>query len=165
VTWSLEGATSAATTLSADGLLTVGLDEAINSVLTVTATSVYDPTKSDSAAVTVVPGTVISLTKAKATPASIIAGGTFTLNVDVRAESEHTTAPTATREIVVTFAGTTQVVPLIDGAAVVMLPTTGLAVGYYVVEVKYLGDRVYAPSQDSKTLTVRAAPGGGPVAV
>jgi chitodextrinase len=52
--WSLAGATSSGTTLSSDGLLTVASDEAATS-LTVTATSTYDPTKSASAVVTLVP--------------------------------------------------------------------------------------------------------------
>ena len=55
VTWTLAGATSAGTRVTADGLLTVGLDEAIGAVLTVTATSVHDPTVSRSAAVSDIP--------------------------------------------------------------------------------------------------------------
>jgi hypothetical protein len=51
VTWSVSGAVTG-TAVSADGLLTVGTGETATS-LTVTATSVADPTKSDSATVTV----------------------------------------------------------------------------------------------------------------
>jgi hypothetical protein len=91
------------------------------------------------------PGTAAVVVKAKATPASIVGGGTFTLNVGVRAESQHQTAPTVTGEIAVTFGGTTQVVPLTDGAAVVMLPTAGLTAGEYTVHVAYSGDPTYAP--------------------
>jgi hypothetical protein len=83
--------------------------------------------------------------KAKTTPASIIAGGTFTLNVDVRAESRHQTAASVTGEVAVSFGGTTQVVPLSGGAAVITLPTAGLAAGVYTVHVAYSGDATYAP--------------------
>ena len=53
VTWSVEGATSANTTISSSGDLTVGDDETATT-LTVRATSVADPTKSGTATVTVV---------------------------------------------------------------------------------------------------------------
>ena len=156
VTWSVEGATSAGTTISADGLLSVAADETASSI-TVVATSVVDPTKAGSATVTLTPpGTASVVVKAKATPASIIGGGTFALNVDVRAESEHKTAPTVTGEIAVTFGGTTQVVPLTDGAAVVSLPTAGLSAGVYTVHVAYSGDPTYAPyAANHQDLTVR----------
>jgi hypothetical protein len=118
---------------------------------------VVDPTKSGSAQVTLTtPGTRAVVVKAKATPASIIGGGTFTLNVDVRSESRHKTAPTVTGEIAVTFGGTTQVVPLTGGSAVVMLPTAGLSTGVYTVHVAYSGDPTYAPyAADHQDLTVR----------
>lgn len=156
VTWSVEGATSAGTTISADGLFSVAADETASS-LTVVATSVVDPTKVGSAAVTLTPpGTAAVVVKAKATPASIVGGGTFTLNVDVRAQSQHTTAPTVTGEIAVTFGGTTQVVPLTGGAAVITLPTAGLSAGVYTVQVAYSGDPTYAPSAaDHQQLRVR----------
>jgi hypothetical protein len=83
--------------------------------------------------------------KAKATPASVLSGGTFTLKVDVKARSQHWKAPKATGEIAVTFGGTTRVVPLTGGAAVVTLPTAGLPAGVYPVRVAYSGDRTYAP--------------------
>ncbi|GAA3732957.1 hypothetical protein GCM10022225_13830 [Plantactinospora mayteni] len=50
-----------------------------------------------------------------------------------------------TGEIAVTFGGITQVVPLVGGAAVLTLPTTGLATGVYPVHVAYSGDSTYAP--------------------
>lgn len=65
--------------------------------------------------------------------------------MDVRARSHHRKAPAATGEIAVTFGGTTQVVPLTCGAAVVTLPTTGLSAGVYPVHVAYCGDPTYAP--------------------
>ncbi|WP_158566365.1 alpha/beta hydrolase-fold protein [Micromonospora craterilacus] len=145
VTWSVEGATSAATTISTDGLLSVAADETASS-LAVVATSVIDPTKASSAQVTLAPpGTAGVVVKAKAAPASIVRGGTFNLNVDVRARSQHKKAPKVTGEIAVTFGGTTQVVPLTGGAAVVTLPTTGLSAGVYPVHVAYSGDLTYAP--------------------
>jgi hypothetical protein len=145
VTWSVEGAASAGTTISADGLLSVAADETASS-LTVLATSVVDPTKVGSAQVTLVkPGTAAVVVKAKASPASIVGGGTFTLNVDVRAKSQQKTAPTVTGEVAVTFGGTTQVVPLTGGAAVVKLPTASLSAGVYTVHVAYSGDTTYAP--------------------
>lgn len=156
VTWSVVGAASAGTTVSADGLLSVAADESASS-LTVVATSVVDPTKAGSAQVTLAPpGTTAVVVKANTTPASIVGGGTFTLNVDVRAESRHKTAATATGEIAVTFGGTTQVVPLTGGAAVVMLPTGGLSAGVYRVHVAYSGDATYAPyAADYQELRVR----------
>lgn len=145
VTWSVEGAISAGTTISADGLLSVAATERASS-LTVLATSVVDPAKAGSARIALVPpGTAHTVVKAKAVPASIVGGRPFTLYVDVRAQSRHRKAPTVTGEIAVTFGGTTQVVPVTRGAAVVKLPTTGLSAGVYPVHVAYSGDRTYAP--------------------
>lgn len=145
VTWAVKGATSAGTTISADGRLSVAADETASS-LTVVATSVVDPTKAGSAQVALTPaGTARTVVKANAAPASIVGGGTFTLNVDVRAQSQHRTAPTVTGEIAVTFGGTTQVVSLTDGTAVVTLPAAGLATGVYPVHIAYSGDPTYAP--------------------
>ncbi|MFD0974945.1 Ig-like domain repeat protein [Plantactinospora endophytica] len=94
--------------------------------------------------------------KAKAAPASVVGGDTFTLNVDVRAQSEQKKAPEATGEVTVTFGGATQVVALTGGSAVVTLPTTGLSAGVYPVHVGYSGDRNYAPSAAvHQHLTVR----------
>ncbi|BCJ59636.1 alpha/beta hydrolase-fold protein [Micromonospora endophytica] len=146
VTWSVQGATSADTTISADGLLSVATKEKASS-LTVVATSVVDPTKSGSATVTLrAPGTAKTVVKAKAAPASVARGGTFTLDVDVRAQHQHKKAPKVTGEIAVTFAGTTTVVPLANGSAVVKLPTAGLKAGNYPVHVAYSGDSTYAPA-------------------
>lgn len=92
------------------------------------------------------PGTARVVVKAKAAPASVVRGGTFTLDVDVRAQTKHEKAPKVTGEITVTFGGTTQVVPLKGGAAVVKLPTTGLPAGVYPVHVAYSGDPNYAPA-------------------
>ncbi|MBQ1027559.1 Ig-like domain repeat protein [Micromonospora sp. C95] len=91
-------------------------------------------------------GTARTVIKAKATPASIVRGGTFKLHVDVRAEAGHKKAPKVTGEITVTFGGATQVVPLAGGKAVVKLPTAELAAGVYPVHVAYSGDRNYAPA-------------------
>lgn len=156
VTWSVRGATSAGTTISADGLLSVAAAETASS-LTVVATSVVDPTKAGSTQVTLTPpGTARVAVKAKAAPASIARGGTFELNVDVRAQSQHKKAPKVTGEIAVTFGGTTQVVSLIGGAAVIKLPTTGLSAGVYPVHVAYSGDPTYAPAAaDHQQLRVR----------
>jgi enterochelin esterase-like enzyme len=75
VTWSVEGAASAGTTISPDGVLSVADDETASS-LTVVATSVVDPTKSGAARVTLTPpGTAAVVVKAKTTPASIVRGG------------------------------------------------------------------------------------------
>ncbi|PMR62069.1 hypothetical protein C1A38_06160 [Verrucosispora sp. ts21] len=146
VTWSVEGAASAATTISADGLLSVAANETA-STLTVVATSVVDPTKSGSATVSLTaPGTTRVVVKAKAAPASIVRGGTFTLTVDLRAQTQHKKAPTVTGEIAVTFGGTTQLVALTNGSAVVDLPTSGLPAGGYPVHVAYSGDPTYAPT-------------------
>ncbi|RIV40256.1 Ig-like domain repeat protein [Micromonospora radicis] len=146
VTWSVNGATSADTTISTDGLLSVAAKEKASS-LTVVATSVVDPTKSASAKVTLKPaGTAKTVVKAKAAPASVARGGTFTLNVDVRAQHQHKKAPKATGEIAVTFGGTTKVVALKGGSAVVTLPTAGLPAGQYEVRVAYSGDPTYAPA-------------------
>ncbi|WP_244220381.1 Ig-like domain-containing protein [Micromonospora noduli] len=77
---------------------------------------------------------------------SVVRGGTFTLTVDVRAQSPHRKAPKVIGEVAVTFGGTTQVVPLRGGAAVVELPTDGLPAGVHPVHVAYSGDRVHAPT-------------------
>ncbi|MFD6566886.1 alpha/beta hydrolase-fold protein [Micromonospora profundi] len=146
VTWSVTGATSAGTTISADGRLSVAADETA-SALTVVATSVVDSTKAGSARVTLAnPGAARVVVKAKAAPASIVRGGTFTLDVDLRAQTQHKKAPTVTGEVAVTFGGSTQVVPLTDGGAVVSLPTAGLSAGGYPVHVAYSGDSTYAPT-------------------
>ncbi|MFJ6151387.1 alpha/beta hydrolase-fold protein [Micromonospora profundi] len=146
VTWSVTGATSAGTTISADGLLSVAANETA-SALTVVATSVVDPTKAGTAGVTLTPpGAARVVVKAKAAPASIVRGGTFTLDVDLRAQTQHKKAPQVTGEIAVTFGGSTQVVSLTDGAAVVNLPTSGLSAGGYPVHVAYSGDTTYAPT-------------------
>ncbi|MGW3895536.1 alpha/beta hydrolase-fold protein [Micromonospora profundi] len=144
VTWSVTGATSAGTTISADGRLSVAANETA-SALTVVATSVVDPTKAGTAGVTLTPpGAARVVVKAKAAPASIVRGGTFTLDVDLRAQTQHKKAPQVTGEIAVTFGGSTQVVSLTDGAAVVNLPTSGLSAGGYPVHVAYSGDTTYA---------------------
>jgi len=164
VTWSLEGATSAETTLSADGLLTVGVDEAINSVLTVVATSVYDPAKSGSAAVTVRPGTQASVTKVQLAPVSVAWGAPVLVTVTVTAARHRDTAPSPTRSVTIVVGGVEYTAVLEAGVATLNLPTSGLTVGAHVVQVNYLGDRLYAPSQTSIKLTVRNAPKGAPVA-
>ncbi|MET7877526.1 alpha/beta hydrolase-fold protein [Micromonospora profundi] len=146
VTWSVTGATSAGTTVSADGRLSVAANETA-SALTVVATSVVDPTKAGTARVTLTPpGAARVVVKAKAAPASIVRGGTFRLDVDLRAQTQHKKAPPVTGEIAVTFGGSTQVVSLTDGAAVVNLPTSGLSAGGYPVHVAYSGDPTYAPT-------------------
>ena len=146
VKWSVEGAASAGTTISADGLLSVAADETASS-LTVVATSVFDPTKAGSAQVTLAaPGTTEVKLQATAAPASVVSGGTFTLNVAVApADGSKKTASVPTGEIAVTFGDTVQVVPLTGGKAAVSLPTTGLPPGVYTVNVAYSGDPPYAP--------------------
>ncbi|MFY1704902.1 alpha/beta hydrolase-fold protein [Micromonospora sp. WMMA1923] len=91
-------------------------------------------------------GTAKTVVKAKAAPASVVRGGTFTLDVEVRAQSRHKKSPTVTGEVVVTFGGTTQAVALAGGRAVVTLPTAGLSAGTYPVHVAYSGDPTYAPA-------------------
>ncbi|MFI9489861.1 alpha/beta hydrolase-fold protein [Promicromonospora sp. NPDC052451] len=145
VTWSVEGASSPGTTISADGLLSVGPDETASS-LRVVATSVFDPNRSAAAEVTPVPtGTKAVTVKAEATPASVVAGGTFRLEVTVAPAHRTHGAPRPTGEVAVTFGGTVQVVPLVRGQALVGLDTTGLPRGRYRVHVAYSGDPTYAP--------------------
>jgi enterochelin esterase-like enzyme len=145
MTWSVEGATSAGTTISANGLLSVAVDETA-SALIVVATSVVDPTKAGSSRVILrSPGTMGVVVKGRATPASVVGGGTFTLEVVVKSRSHRGKPPTVTGEIAVSFGGTTRVVPLTGGATVVRLPTTGLPAGVYPVHVAYSGDPTYAP--------------------
>lgn len=155
VTWSVEGATSTGTSVSADGLLTVAADETASS-LTVVATSVVDPTKSASAVLTVTsPGTQAVLVRARATPASVVAGATVTFVVDVRAQAGSRTAPAVTGEVAVTLGGATQVVPLTDGTAAVALPTAGLPVGHHDVHVAYSGDATYTSDATDRLARVR----------
>ncbi|TNH29661.1 hypothetical protein FHG89_11685 [Micromonospora orduensis] len=146
VAWSVRGGNSAATTISPDGLLSVAAAETAPS-LTVVATSVVDPAKVSAAQVTLTPpGTAGVVIKAKASPASVVHGGTVRLHVDVRARSPHMKSPRVGGEVAVTVGGTTRVVPLTGGAAVVELPTTGLSAGTYPVHVAYSGDPTYAPA-------------------
>jgi enterochelin esterase-like enzyme len=146
VSWSVQGAASAGTTISADGVLSVAAAETASS-LTVVATSVLDPAKSGSTRVTLTdPGRAGVMVKAKAAPASVVRGGTFELNVDLRAQAQHRKSPRPTGEIAVTFGGTTRVVPLTGGSAVVDLPTAGRSAGVYPVHIAYSGDPNFAPA-------------------
>ncbi|MEV0890964.1 alpha/beta hydrolase-fold protein [Promicromonospora sp. NPDC050262] len=171
VTWSVEGESSSGTTISDDGLLTVGADETASS-LRVVATSVFDPTRSGTAEVGLAPtGAAAATVKARATPASVPAGGTFQLHVSVdpahrphagpsQAGPSHAgpshAGPTPTGEVAVTFGGTVQVVPLVRGKAEVSLATTDLPRGKYRVHVAYSGDPAYAPqAADHQELRVR----------
>ena len=72
VTWSVTGAVSSGTNISASGLLTVGSDET-GGILTVTATSNQDNTKSASATVTVPTDAVTNDTENVALNAEVIA--------------------------------------------------------------------------------------------
>ena len=84
VTWSIEeSAKKAGTTISAAGLLTVAADETLTS-LTVKAASTADPSKSDTATVTISVGSVTSVTISPKT-ASVAKGDTqeFTAAVAV----------------------------------------------------------------------------------
>lgn len=170
VTWTLAGATSTGTSITADGLLTVGLDEAIGAVLTVTATSVHDPTVSRSAAVRVVPGTVPSVTRVEVRPPSVERGKPALVTGIVSARMPRPGAPRPTREVWISVDGREFVAALRPGpgpgpgpkasSATVSLPTAGLAVGPHRVVVVYKGDRVYGPSEASFLLRVRPAPKG-----
>ena len=73
--WSVEGATSSATTIDTSGVLSVGVDEPIGTTLTVKATSVADTSKVSTAAVTVKELTVTGLPEAL----TIVDGDSFTL--------------------------------------------------------------------------------------
>ncbi|MFV0396220.1 MAG: glycoside hydrolase family 3 N-terminal domain-containing protein [Coprobacillaceae bacterium] len=53
VTWTVEGATSSNTKVSADGLLTVGEDETVGSVISVVASSAANPSTSAKATITI----------------------------------------------------------------------------------------------------------------
>ncbi|MDR1712231.1 MAG: family 43 glycosylhydrolase [Propionibacteriaceae bacterium] len=87
VTWAVSGGTSAATVITSTGGLVVGADETATS-LTVTVTSVADPTKSASATVTVTGGGTLDTVAPTASIAvqSGTAGssGWYTSNVTVR---------------------------------------------------------------------------------
>ncbi|MGV9214323.1 immunoglobulin-like domain-containing protein [Micromonospora sp. RB23] len=95
--------------------------------------------------------------KAKATPASVVRGGTFRLTVTVEpAGGPKHHAPTPTGEVTVTFGGTVQVVPLTDGAAVVELRTADLRPGTYRVHAAYSGNPTYRSyAADYQKLRVR----------
>ncbi|WP_433534502.1 immunoglobulin-like domain-containing protein [Micromonospora sp. CA-249363] len=83
--------------------------------------------------------------KAKATPASVVRGGTFRLTVSVEPGGPKHHAPTPTGEVTVTFGGTVQVLPLVDGKAVVELRTADLRPGTYQVHAAYSGNPTYRP--------------------
>ncbi|MET8260522.1 immunoglobulin-like domain-containing protein [Micromonospora sp. NPDC005205] len=95
--------------------------------------------------------------KAKATPASVVRGDTFTLNVTVGpAGGPKHHPPTPTGEVTVTFGGIAYVVPLAHGRAVVELQTADLHPGAYRVHVAYSGNPTYQPyAADYQKLTVR----------
>lgn len=167
VTWSVEGAEASGTTISEDGLLAVADDETATT-LTVVATSVFDPTKSGSAEVTLVvpPGTTAVTVNAKVKPASVFSGTEARLEIAVTPTVKTKPAgPTPTGEVVVTFAGTEIVVPLDGGTAVVMLSTMGVAAGDYTVHVAYSGDRTYATGEGTAPLKVRPPKGGAMTAL
>jgi hypothetical protein len=94
---------------------------------------------------------------AKAAPASVVRGDTFRLNVTVGPAGGHKhNAPIPTGEVTVTFGGAVQVVTLVDGKAVVDLPTADLQPGKYRVHVAYSGNPTYQPhAANHQTLTVR----------
>ncbi len=82
VIWEIEGAVSAETNISSDGLLTIGADETADTII-VKATSVYDAEKSAQAEVTVVKKQVTKVTLTPET-ATIMKGESleFTANVE-----------------------------------------------------------------------------------
>ncbi|MFF5181799.1 immunoglobulin-like domain-containing protein [Micromonospora sp. NPDC000316] len=93
---------------------------------------------------------------AKTAPASVVRGKTFTLDVTVEPKGGKKEAPTPTGEATVTFAGTVQVVPLVDGKAVVTLQTANLQRGQYRVHVAYSGNPTYqSHAANYQNLTVR----------
>ncbi|MDR2253149.1 MAG: hypothetical protein LBD97_04685 [Bifidobacteriaceae bacterium] len=84
VAWEVSGGTSNDTTINSDGVLSVGADEAPGTVLTVTATSDADPTKTASATVTV-RAAPPALGKPKLTGSPAV-GQTLTLNYTLTPE-------------------------------------------------------------------------------
>jgi hypothetical protein len=157
ITWSVQGALSASTTIDAEGLLTVGADETATS-LTVVAASVFDATKSGTAAVTlhVPPGTVAVSVRAIALPPLVIAGATPRVEVAVSPARRPGSSPKPTGEVTASFGGVSEVATLAGGRATLRLPTSGLPTGLYRVSVEYPGDRTYAAGSGSAWLLVLA---------
>lgn len=165
VTWSLEGAVSAGTSLSGEGLLTVAADETATA-LTVVATSVFDATRSGSAAVTVEtppvePGTLAVKLKAKAMPASALTGTSVKLEVTVEPAKEVDGDALPSGSVIAVLAGVEYEATLDGGTVSLALPTSGL-VGAYTVEVRYSGDSTYAAGTTTVRVNIRVAKGNAP---
>ena len=109
-------------------------------------------------------GTVAVKVQAKAKPASVEPGKSFSLEVSVARAVKPRGAIAPTGTVTARFAGADHVVQLVDGKADLMLATTGLEVGTYVVEVSYAGDTVYAGGATSVQVDVRPRPGPPPPA-
>ena len=166
VTWSLEGAVSAGTSLSAEGLLTVAADETATA-LTVVATSAFDATRSGSALVTVdtrpvEPGTLAVKLKAKAMPASALTGTSVKLEVTVEPAKEVDGDALPSGSVIAVLAGVVYEATLDGGTVSLALPTSGL-VGAYTVEVRYSGDSTYAAGTTTVRVNIRAAKGNAPL--
>lgn len=164
VTWSVQGAASTGTTVSSDGLLTVGGDESATSV-TVVATSVFDSSKTGSAAVTVEraatqPGTIATNVTAKA-QATAASGASIPVKVVVTAQKKaEATSQAPSGQVTVRIDGRDFVGTLDSGKVTVSVLTAGVPLGMHVVEVTYSGDATYAAGSTSSKLTISKAKGG-----
>jgi hypothetical protein len=159
VTWTVEGATSEETTISADGVLSVGADETALTA-TVTATSVFDPSKQDSVTVTLwEPGDVGVTIDASLSPASVVSGTATQMTVSVAPGDAGSEQAVPTGTVTVTVLGQEHTATLDGGRATLRIPTTGFPSGVHVVEVSYSGDRQHAVGTKDKRLTVRGDKG------
>jgi len=161
VTWSIEGARSAGTVVSAEGLLAVAADETATTTLTVVATSAFDATRSGSAVVTIETPPVeqerlaVRL-KAKAVPASVLTGTSLNLQVTAEPANGPRRAAPPSGSVVAVLAGVEHEAVLDGGAISLVVPTAGL-VGAFTVEVTYSGDSRYEAVTTTVKVNVRAA--------
>ncbi|MFE7404753.1 family 16 glycoside hydrolase [Isoptericola sp. NPDC057559] len=102
-------------------------------------------------------GDVPSAVQVQVRPASVVAGTDARVDVRVGAKDDRGSSPKATGAVTVKVGGREIVAPLVDGAATVAMPTTGVDPGVQKVVVKFDGDARYTPSEKTATLNVRAA--------
>ena len=96
-----------------------------------------------------------SATNVTATPSSVTAGASITVNATVSsATSGVTTSPTGTAQLTIDGTSVGNSVALSSGAASFTYNTTSLSSGAHIVGVTYSGDATYAGSKGTSTVDV-----------
>jgi len=101
-------------------------------------------------------GDAASAVQVQLRPASVVGGTDARVEVRVGAAEDRGSSPKATGSVTVDLGGRSVLADLVDGRAVVDVPTDGVEPGEHDVVVRYDGDTRYAPSELTKSLTVRA---------